>query len=527
MQVEIDGQTDVRETQPQSARARSRGGRAKRREQRTDVKPVLKSAYIHRKIAPYDILTEESLLRIEATAEQILEEIGIEFRDDPATLDLWRQAGADVEGVLVRFPKGLITEILKTAPPRFIQQARNPANAVEIGGDSVVFAPSYGSPFVMDLDEGRRYGTLQDFENFVKLAQSSPWLHHSGGTVCEPVDVPVNKRHLDMVLAHMTLSDRPFLGSVTAASRAEDSIEMCRILFGEDFVAENCVIMGNLNVNSPLVWDGTMTSVLRAYAGANQGVVLVPFILGGAMGPVTVAGMIAQAHAETLAGCALTQLVRPGAPVVYGNFLSSMNLRSGSPTFGTPEPAAGSLVVGQLARRAGLPLRCSGSFTTSKLPDAQAMNESTVSMLAAIHCGANFVLHSAGFLDGLLSMSYEKFMMDADFCGALHTYLEGVAVDDNALALEGFREVGPGNHFFGCAHTLKNYETAYFDSALADNDPFETWLDNGSVDAAARANRAWKQTLADYEAPALDDGKRDALAEFVARRKASMEDKWY
>ena len=323
-----------------------------------------------------------------------------------------------------------------------------------IGGKSVVFSPAYGSPFVMDIDKGRRYGTIEDFRNFVKLAQSSPWLHHSGGTICEPVDVPVNKRHLDMVYSHIKYSDRGFMGSVTAESRAEDSIDMARIVFGESFVDENCVILGNVNVNSPLVWDATMTTALRAYARANQAAVIVPFILGGAMGPVTNAGAIAQSLAETMAGCALTQLERPGAPVIFGNFLSSMSLRSGSPTFGTPEPAIGSMVIGQLARRLNLPLRCSGNFTTSKLPDAHAMNEGTMSMLAAVHCGANFILHSAGFLDGLLSMSYEKFVMDADFCGALHTYLDGVKIDDNQLALDAFREVGPGSHFFGCAHTM-------------------------------------------------------------------------
>ena len=298
----------------------------------------------------------------------------------------------------------------------------------------------------------------------MKLAQSSPWLHHSGGTICEPVDVPVNKRHLDMVYSHIKYSDRGFMGSVTAESRAEDSIDMARIVFGEDFVDANCVILGNVNVNSPLVWDATMTTALRAYARANQAAVIVPFILGGAMGPVTNAGAIAQSLAETMAGCALTQLERPGAPVIFGNFLSSMSLRSGSPTFGTPEPAIGSMVIGQLARRLNLPLRCSGNFTTSKLPDAHAMNEGTMSMLAAVHCGANFILHSAGFLDGLLSMSYEKFVMDADFCGALHTYLDGVKIDDNQLALDAFREVGPGSHFFGCAHTMANYETAFWDS---------------------------------------------------------------
>jgi trimethylamine---corrinoid protein Co-methyltransferase len=254
---------------------------------------------------------------------------------------------------------------------------------------------------------------------------------------------------------------------------------------------------------------------------------VVPFILGGAMGPVTTAGAIAQSLAETLVGCALTQLERPVAPCIFGNFLSSMALRSGSPTFGTPEPAAGSLIVGQIARRHGLPLRCSGSFTTSKLPDAQAMQESVMSMLAAIHSGANFLLHSAGFLDGLLSMSYEKFVLDVDFCGALHTYAQGVTIDDNALALDAFREVGPGNHFFGSAHTLANYETAFWDSTLAHNDPFETWSEKGAHDAMTRANARWKAVLEAYEPPPLDEAVSEALSDFVTRRKAAMDDAWH
>ncbi len=506
---------------------RERGGRAQRQKERSGGPVGVHRPYIVRNIPTYDILSEDNLVRIEATADRILAEVGIEFRDDPEALELWRKAGASITGNLVKFPPGMLQEILAGAPRTFTQHARNRANNVEIGGKSVVFAPSYGCPFVMDLDNGRRYGTIEDFRNFVKLAQSSPWLHHSGGTICEPVDVPVNKRHLDMVYSHVKYSDRCFMGSVTAESRAEDSIDMARIVFGADFVDANCVIMGNVNVNSPLVWDATMTTALRAYARANQCAVVVPFILGGAMGPVTSAGAIAQAHAETMAGCALTQLERPGAPVIYGNFLSSMSLRSGSPTFGTPEPAIGSMVVGQLARRLGLPLRCSGNFTTSKLPDAHAMNESTMSMLAAIHCGANFILHSAGFLDGLLSMSYEKFMMDADFCGALHTYLDGVTIDDNQLAFDAFTEVGPGSHFFGCGHTMANYTDAFWDSELADNEPFEKWQAAGSHDAAWRANRLWKKRLAEYEAPPLDEGIDEALKDFIARRKASMEDAWY
>ena len=504
-----------------------RSGRQARQTERAKKGGGIGRPYIVRNIPTYDVLSEENLLKVEHAADRILAETGIEFRDDPVALDHWKRAGASVDGLLVKFEPGMLREILKSAPREFTQHARNPANSVQIGGKNVVFAPAYGSPFVMDLDRGRRFGTLEDFHNFIKLAQSSPNFHHSGGTICEPTDIPVNKRHLDMVLAHLTLSDRPYMGSVTSEDRAEDSIEMSRIAFGREFVDQNCVILGNVNVNSPLVWDGTMTNALRAYARANQAAVVVPFILGGAMGPVTNAGGIAQSLAETMAGCALTQLERKGAPVIFGNFLSSMSLRSGSPTFGTPEPAIGSMVIGQLARRLGLPLRCSGNFTTSKLPDAQAMMEGTMSMLAAIHCGANFILHSAGFLDGLLSMSYEKFMLDADLCGSLHSYLYGVKIDDDQLAVEAFAEVGPGNHFFGCAHTMAHYETAFWDSDLSDNEPFEKWESAGSHDAAYRANKLWKKRLAEFEAPVLDAGIAQGLAEFVEAKKAAVGDAWY
>ena len=510
---------------------RARSGRQARTAERSRKGGGPHRPYIQRNIPTYDILSEENLLKIERAADRILAETGLIFRDDPEAVALLRKAGARIEpgsaGDLVKFDPGSLREILKSAPAEFTQHARNPANSVQIGGRNVVFSPAYGSPFVADLDKGRRFGTLEDFRNFVKLAQSSPNLHHSGGTICEPTDVPVNKRHLDMVLSHIELSDRGFMGSVTAEERSEDSIEMCRILFGADFVDKNCVILGNINANSPLVWDGTMTKSLRAYARANQAAVVVPFILGGAMGPVTSAGAIAQSLAETMAGCALTQLERKGAPVVFGNFLSSMSLRSGSPTFGTPEPAIGSMVVGQLCRRLNLPMRCSGNFTASKLPDGQAMMEGTMSMLAAIHCGTNFILHSAGWLDGALTMSYEKFMLDADLCGALHSYLDGVKIDDDQLAVDAFAEVGPGNHFFGCSHTMSHYETAFWDSGLSDNEPFEKWEAAGKTDSGFRANQAWKRTLAEYQAPALDDGIREGLRDFVARRKAAMADAWY
>lgn len=506
---------------------RARSGRAARQLQRGNSGPAKIIPGIIRRVPTYDLMSEEGLVSIEAHADRLLQEVGIEFREDPEALRLWKAAGADVAGELVKFPKGLLRQILKTAPASFVQHARNPARSVTIGGKHVIFAPAYGSPFVRDLEGGRRYGTLVDFENFVKLAYASPWIHHSGGTVCEPVDIPVNKRHLDMVAAHLRYSDKPFMGSVTAQSRAEDSIEMARIVFGRDFVDRNCVILGNINANSPLVFDATMTNALRAYAAANQAAVVVPFILGGAMGPVTTAGALAQSLAETMAGCALTQLVRPGAPVIFGNFLSSMALRSGAPTFGTPEPALGSLVVGQLARRLNLPLRCSGAFTSSKIADAQAMTESTVSMAAAVQCGANFILHAAGWLEGGLTMGYEKFILDVDYCASLHTWLDGISLDENQFAMDAFHEVGPGKHFFGCAHTLANYETAFWDSDTADNNSFEQWRDAGERDATQRANSRYKKMLASYEKPPMDSAVEEELLAFVARRKAAQSDQWY
>lgn len=509
-----------------------RGRRGGKRSSEAGQNPHMYVPYICRKIPPYDLLDEESLIRIEQGADRILAEIGIEFRDDPETVRLFKQAGGKVSDVSatawnIKFEPGLIHNLLKTAPSQFIQHARNPAKSVQIGGDATVFAPAYGSPFVMDLDKGRRYATMRDFENFVKLAQSSPWLHHSGGTICEPTDIAVNKRHLDMVYAHMRYSDRAFLGSVTAPERAEDSIEMCRILFGTDFVEQNCVIMGNFNSTSPLVWDGISTRGIRAYAAANQGSIHLPFLLGGAVAPLTMAGAIAQNLAESMVGCALTQLVRPGAPTVLASFLVTLAMRSGSPTFGTPEPATGSLVMGQLARRLNLPLRNAGSFTTSKLPDGQAMQQSMMSMMSAIQSGGNYILHSAGFLDGLLSMSYEKFIMDTDMCGALHGYLNGIEVNDDTLGFEALAEKGPGEHMFGCAHTMRHYKTAYWDSGFTDDQPFETWSEAGGEDGMIRANSQWKKRLADYQAPPLDIAKDEALKEFIAKKKASVEDAWY
>lgn len=501
-----------------------RGGAAARRAARTGGGAGLQLTYIKREVPVYDVLNEDGLALIEANADTVLEETGIEFRDDVEALALWKDAGADVRGERVHFPKGLPRSLLKTAPSVFTQHARNPARSVQIGGDATVFAPVYGPPFVRDLDGNRRYATIEDFRNFVKLAYMAPSIHHSGGTVCEPVDVPVNKRHLDMVLAHITLSDKPFMGSVTAPERAEDSVAMAKILFGDEFVDQNTVLINLINANSPMVFDETMLGAAKVYARANQATIITPFILAGAMSPVTVAGTLTQVLAEVLAGAAFTQLIRPGAPVLFGTFASSISMQSGAPTFGTPEPSLVSYGAGQLARRLGLPFRTGGSLCASKIPDAQAAYESANTLNSTMLAGTNFVLHGAGWLEGGLSACYEKFMMDVDQLGMAQRFAAGVDLSENGQAMDAIREVGPGSHFLGCAHTQANFQSAFYRSTVADNNSFEQWLAEGQQRVETRANALARNWLDSYEAPPLDPGIRDGLNDFVARKKESMPD---
>ena len=508
---------------------RGRGGGSGREARRASRQSgvVTTAPYISRKIPFTEFCSEEQVEIIEANADTVLAEIGIEFRDDPEVIELWKQAGAKVEGERVRFEKGMLREILKTAPSSFTQHARNPAKSVEIGGGTTVFAPVYGPPFVRDLDKGRRYGTIEDFENLVKLIYSSTYLHHSGGTVCEPVDIPVNKRHLDMVAAHMRYSDKPFMGSVTAPERAEDTVDMCKILFGEEFVDQNCVVINLINANSPMVFDETMVGALKVYARANQACVVSPFIISGAMSPASVAGTLTQALAEGLAGCALTQLIRPGAPVVFGMFSSSMSMQSGAPTFGTPEPALILTTGAQLVRRLGIPFRSGGSLCGSKVPDAQAAYESANTLLPAVLAGVNFMLHSAGWLEGGLVSSYEKLIMDADQLGMMQKLTQGVDVSEEGQAMDAIREVGPGKHYLGCGHTNRNFETAFYGSKVADYGSFEQWEAEGALDTVARANVRWKKLLADYQAPEMDPGIEEALGDYVAQKKSAMPDASY
>lgn len=481
-----------------------------------------------RKIPAYELLNDAALEAIEEQADWILHNIGVEFRGDATALELFDAAGARVSGNRVTFEPGLARHLCATAPATFRLHARDPAKSVTLGGDNVVLMPGYGSPFVSDLERGRRYATLDDFRNFVKLSYRSPWLHHSGGTVCEPTDIPVNKRHLDMVLAHLTLSTKPFMGGVTSPERARDSIDMARLVFGAKVMDNHAVMQGNINVNSPLVYDDTMSGALRVYAAAGQCVCVSPAIFAGAMGPLSPAAVVAQTLAEGMVGIALAQLVRPGCPAVLGSFHSTMNLKSGALTFGSAEANLATMALSQIGRRLGVPVRSGGGqITASNAPDGQAMQDGADAMWATLMSGAHQVWHSAGWLEGGLVMSYEKFVMDLDHCGAMMTMLQGFDTDPEAFGRDAYHETGPGENFLSTQHTLRHYVTANFQPDIPEAGPFETWEEAGAPTLAQRATARWQQMLEDYEAPPMDAPVHAALVDFVATRKASMPDEWY
>lgn len=506
--------------------------RARASRQRTETSPsTIASPYIKRVIPFFDILDESQLETLDNQVDWMIENVGVAFRDDPTSLDVWREAGVvpvGEHGDLIKADAKWIRELCALAPSEFTQHARNPERSVVIGGINQVFAPIYGAPFVRDLEGGRRYAEFKDFENLLKLAYMHPNLHHTGLVICEPTDIAVSKRHLDMVHAHMTLSDKPHLGAITEKSRAQDSVDMAEILHGKEMLDEKVVIMGNVNTNSPLLVDKVVTEAIQVYCGRGQGIVVVPFILTGAMGPVSTAASVAQAMVEAMMVCAYSQLIRPGAPFIMGNFLSSMSLKSGAPTFGMPEPVISNYVIGQMARRLNLPLRCGGSLTASKTEDAQAAYESADSMHSTMLAGANFTLHAAGWLEGGLSTGYEKLIMDADRLGSYQKVLgTGFELDDNAMARDAYLQVEAGGHFLGSDHTMRNYQDAFYEPKLSDSENVESWEEKGSKDMRARAYDRWNLMLNEYETPPMDVAKREELDEFVARRKSELPDAWY
>ncbi|MCB1882941.1 MAG: trimethylamine methyltransferase family protein [Geminicoccaceae bacterium] len=484
-----------------------------------------RAPYIQRRLGTFNVLGEEGLALIEANADAILRDIGMEFQGDPEILAVFRDAGCEVRDARVRFDPGFCRRTIRaTAPPSFVQHARNPANAVRIGGDATVLCPSWGPPFVHDLDEGRRYATYGDFVRLVRLHQTIPALHHSGGVVCEPVDLPANKRHLDMLYAHIRWSDRAFMGAFIGAERAGHALDMARILFGEGFVAENAVLYCVSNTNAPLVLDSHMSGALKTYARAGQPVACTPWVLTGAMSPCTVAGTLAQVLAEAMACLALVQLIAPGAPCLMGSFASTMSMQSGAPTFGTPEAGLMVLAAGQLARRLGVPLHTVGTLSASKVPDGQSQQEAAWGLLMAMFAGANVVNHATGWLEGGLVTSFEKTVLDADLCAKVGRFFEGIDLSENAQAMAAIAATGPGRHFLGSEHTQANFLSALFRPLTPDNNAYEQWAAAGGLDAAARANALWKRQLEAYEDPGLDPAIDAALQDYVARRKAEKPD---
>ncbi len=471
----------------------------------------------------YEVLSGDAMAALDGGWRRLVTEVGVEFMSDRA-LDLFRAAGQRVEDNTVFFdPDFLLAQVAK-APREFDVAARNPANTVHIGGDAMGFGAVYGPPFVRE-GEVRRDGTMEDFRSFTKLAQSFSVLDSAGGVICEPNDAPLDSRHLDMTLALQTLTDKIYMGNVVSGPNARDTIEMSSILFGgRDVIEQTPVTVSLINCNSPLRWDDRMLDAQFEYSAANQAVVLTPFILMGAMSPVTIPAALVQQIAEALTGIALSQLIRPGCPVIFGSFLSNIDMQSGSPTFGTPESAMGLLCTGQIARHFGLPFRTGGAMTSSQVPDAQAGYEALMTLMPTFLAGTNWVMHSAGWLEGGLVAGYEKFIVDIELLQMMQQQFTPLEIDEGSLAFDAHVEVGHGGHFLGAAHTMERFRTCFYRPLLSSSENYERWMRNGGVDAAHRAERIYKQRLEEYEPPPLDDGIRAELEEFVNRRRTELGD---
>jgi trimethylamine--corrinoid protein Co-methyltransferase len=497
------------------------GGREGRKALRAA--PVVSFPTLVRNIPVYEILPDEAVELIHDESLKILEEIGCEFRDDEA-IAMWTAAGADVRGTRVRIDRALLMSLVAKAPAEFTLNARNPERTVRVGGKNSIFIPMYGAPYVRDLDNVRRYGSLADLNNFHKLAYMSPSLHSSSSICCEPMEIPVPKRHLHIIQSALTHSDKPFMGIVTSKERAEDVISMCGIVFGEDYVKDNTVVVSITNCNSPLVWDSTMLDAMRVYTRNCQPIIAAPFALCGASTAASAVGAVAQVNAEALAGVAYTQLIRAGAPVIYGQFMVAVDMKTGAPMGGTPEAAQMMYVMGQLARKYKLPWRTSGFHVGSILNDAQAGYESNMLMHAAVLSGANYIWHSAGWLEAGLTCGYSKFVTDAEQVAGWYKYAGGLKFDDFKDAMAAVREVGPQGHFLGTQHTLEHFEKAFFMPTIMDFNPYEQWSAEGAKDHDTRGRDKARAMLAAYQPPAMDEGVAEGLRAFIAKRERELPD---
>jgi len=475
------------------------------------------------KMPRYEILSEDAMETLDRGWRRIVSELGVEFLLEES-LEEFRKAGQKVEGNNVKLDPDFILEQVAKAPREFDIQARNPERSVHIGGDHMVFASVYGPPFVREGDV-RRDATMEDYRNFVKLSQAFPQLDSPGGTIVEPNDTPLDSRHLDMVYALQTLSDKPYMGSVTSGPNALDTIAMSEILFGgRESIEKTTASVSLINVNSPLRFDDRMLAALHEYVKANQAVIVTPFLLMGAMSPVSIPATLVQQMAEGLAGIALTQLIRPGAPVIFGSFLSNTDMQSGSPSFGTPESGIGLLCTGQIARRFGLPFRSGGGLNASQTADAQSAYEALMTMLPTFLAGTNYVMHSAGWLEGGLVSCYEKFIIDIEILRMLQHEFTPLEIDEASLAFGAHEEVGAGGHFLGAMHTLERFRECFYRPLLSSTENFDRWSRNGGRDATERAGEIWRKTLEEYEQPPLDPAIDAELQEYVTRRRAELGD---
>jgi trimethylamine--corrinoid protein Co-methyltransferase len=473
------------------------------------------------KLPPLELLSAEQVERIHWASLSILEDVGVDFRD-PIALQQWREAGAQVEGNRVRLDGGLIMELIKSIPSTITLHARNPERCVGVGGRQSIFVPMTGAPFIRDLDDVRRWPTLEDLGNFHKLAHMLPALHSSAHHIVEPMDLAVAHRHLEITYSSMKHSDKTFMGMTTSGKNAEDVMALCQILFGAEFMETHPVVTGNINGNSPLVWDQVMLAALRVFSSHNQPVLCSPFVLGGANTPASVAPAVAQLNAEALSALAYTQVVRRGAPAIYGHYLSTVSMRSGAPMAGTPEISLMNALIGQLARFYDIPWRTSNTLGGAKSFDAQAGYESATTLMAVLMTGANYIWHSAGWNEAGMHCSVAKFVVDAEQCAMGYRLAQGVKWDDFDEALAAVRDVGPGGHYLGHPHTLANFETAFFMPELFDNNSIEQWQADGSKEVTERALEYARKLLNDYEEPALDPGVNEALRAFIDQRKRQI-----
>ncbi len=505
------------ETTPVRVRA---GGRAARRAIRTapkfDMLPGLEG-----KLPLCEVMDGAGVARIDAASMHILEDIGVQFRDPIALAD-WKRAGAKVEGERVYLDRGLVRELIATIPSDFTYHARDPRKNVRLGGRHSVFVPMTGAPYLRDLDDVRRNPMLDDLAMFHKLSHMLPALHSSAHHIVEPYDHPISQRHLRITYSSMKHSDKMFMGMTTSPKNAEDVMEMCAILFGADFMETHPVTTGNCNGNSPLVWDETMLGAMRAFSKRNQPVLCSPFVLGGANTPASVPATVAQLNAEALSALAYTQVIRKGAPAIYGHYLSTVSMRSGAPMAGTPEISLMNFMIGQMARYYDVPWRTSNTLGGAKTFDAQAGYESATTLSAVIHSGANYIWHSAGWNEAGMHCSVAKFIVDAEQCAMAYRMAEGPQWRDFDEAVGAISDVGPGGHFLGHPHTQENFQTAYFMPEVFDNNSIEQWQAEGSVEINERALARARVLLEQYEEPKLDAAVDAALLDFIARREREI-----